>query len=343
MSKKHWATGALAVSAMVVTGVARAGLPQQTANDPASGPARSSVRQTRDWNQQGRATAGRANLDHYIVKVVTQANRDEIAQGQLANQRSSNPDVKKFGMQMVDEHTRLMNKLQQFRGERRGNMAPGTRQPSVTPDRGSSSIQPLRSIMLAQATSSSGDTANDHNATPGTVGNGAAGNGAAGAATTQSQDTANDHNAAGQPGQANPAPAAGTYNQQPGVTSRGFGSPRMAGQGADMGQQSSARQFAQIMDEVSQQNERSIERELSQKEGVQFDRCYLSLQVINHMWLIDALTVFERSASPSLQPILQEGLQAAQQHLTHAKALLSHMESQSKSTAQRDSATLQSR
>jgi predicted outer membrane protein len=333
MSKQHWATGALAVSAMMVTGVARAGVPQQSSNNPASGLAPSSVQRTRDWNQQGRTTAGRTNLDHYIIKVVTQANRDEIAQGQLANQRSSNQDVKKFAMQMVQDHTRLLNKLQQFRGERRST-APGTRQPSFTPNRASSSIQPARSsIMLAQATSAS-DTANDHNATPGAVNNAAAGT-----ATTQSQDNANDHNAAGQ---ANPAPAAGAYNQQPGVTGRGFGS-RMAGQPAAMGQQSSAREFAQMMDEVSQQTEKSIQRELSQKEGVQFDRCYLSWQVLDHIWLIDALTVFERNASPALRPVLQEGLQTAQQHLTHAKALLARVESQSKSTAQRDSTTIQSR
>lgn len=79
-------------------------------------------------------------------------------------------------------------------------------------------------------------------------------------------------------------------------------------------------------------------RELSQKEGVQFDRCYLGQQVMAHMWLTDAITIFERHASTDLQPVLQEGLQTAQQHLTDAKALLARIEQgQPKSTAERQS------
>ena len=53
-----------------------------------------------------------------------------------------------------------------------------------------------------------------------------------------------------------------------------------------------AHQFIGVMDQVAEQTERSIQRELSQKEGVQFDRCFLSWQVLDHMWLVNALTVF---------------------------------------------------
>jgi hypothetical protein len=52
------------------------------------------------------------------------------------------------------------------------------------------------------------------------------------------------------------------------------------------------------------------------------------------MWLSEALSVFQKHASPDLQPLLEEGSQVAQQHLTRAKALLSRIEqSQPKSTA----------
>jgi len=273
---------------------------------------------------------GRTDVDNYLVKVVLQANRDEIATGRLANQRTSNQDVKKFAMQMVDDHTRLMNRLQQFQSGQRTRAMPGARQPAYNTGNGGT----LNNVPATTAgtQSESRDTANDHNAisTP----NGAP----AATAGTQSQigsDTANDHNAAGQ-GQINPAP--GSF-KQPGTVGRRFGG-QMVEQNEMAGRRTAAYQFATIMEEVANQAQQSVQRELSQKEGAQFDRCYLSRQVMDHMWLVDALTVFERNSSPGLQPILQEGLQSAQQHLVHAKSLLARIEQgQAKSTALRELGT----
>jgi predicted outer membrane protein len=104
---------------------------------------------------------------------------------------------------------------------------------------------------------------------------------------------------------------------------------------AGMGAHMAANHFVKIMEEVAQQTQQSLTRELSQKEGVQFDRCYLHAQIFGHTWMVDALTVFERNVSGELQPILQEGLQTAQQHLTHAKALLQRIDQQVKTTASR--------
>jgi hypothetical protein len=192
----------------------------------------------------------------------------------------------------------------------------------------------LNSAPATTGTQSQGgsDTANDHNAISGAL------NSAPATTGTQSQggsDTANDHNSANQ-SQINPAPKS---SNQPGRDGQRIGS-QMVGQNEMAGRRSAAHQFATIMEEVANQTQQSVQRELSQKEGAQFDRCYLSRQVMDHMWLVDALTVFERNASPALQPILQEGLQVAQQHLAHAKALLARIEQgQAKSTAQRESET----
>jgi predicted outer membrane protein len=272
----------------------------------------------------------RTDVDHYLIKVVLQANRDEIAMGRLANQRSANQDVKKFATQMVDDHTRLMSSLQQFQSKQQTRAMPGARQSTNNDLQGRTLNNVPANTTGTQEDSR--DTANDHNATSGTLNSVPATNG------TQSQagsDTANDHNAANQ-NQINPAP--GSFNQ-PGTNGQRFGN-QMVGQNEMAGRRSAAHQFATIMEEVANQTQQSLQRELSQKEGAQFDRCYLSRQVMDHMWLVDALTVFERNASPALQPILQEGLQVAQQHLAHAKALLARIEQgQAKSTAQRESET----
>ncbi len=297
MSKQHWVSGTWAVAAIMATRVAWAALPQQNSNDRATGQVPSTTQRSADSNQnRGRAVNARVDVDHFLTKVIQQANRDEIATAQLAAQRASNPDVKKFATQLVADHTRFMNRLQQFEVGKRSTM-PGARTQGF--NRGASNFQPAPATTQSQATS----------------------------------DTANEHNATGQ-FQTNPPRS---FNQA------ATAAPGVAGQ--DMhARHNAAHQFIGIMDQVAAQTERSIQRELSQKEGAQFDRCFLSWQVLDHMWLVDALTVFEQNSSPGLRPILQEGLQTAQQHLTHAKGLLSRIEQgHTKSTAQRETGLIQER
>ena len=140
MSKQHWVRGAWAVAAIMATGVAWAALPQQTSNDPATGEAPGTTQRSADWNQnRGRAMNGRVDVDHFSTKVIRQANRDEIATAQLAEKRASNPDVKKFAMQLVEDHTRFMNRLQQFEGGQHKAM-PGARTRGL--NQGASNFQP---------------------------------------------------------------------------------------------------------------------------------------------------------------------------------------------------------
>lgn len=284
MTKVHWARGAWAVAAIMATGIASAALPQQIPGN-ATEPVPETPQNQPNWQQQrGHAMAARTNLDHFFVKVAIKASKDEISSARLAEQRTSNPDVKKFAMQMVDDHTRLLNRLEQFRGTERGERGPGMRR-SVAP--GAVNGLTARSQTGVETTSP-------------TVPSGSA------------------------------APNAVARDQ----TGQRFGR-NMPGQTGIAGHHDAAHEFAAIMEEVDDQTQKSLQHELSQKEGVQFDRCYLGQQVAAHIWLTDALQVFERHASSNLQPILQEGLQVAQQHLTHAKALLARIEqSQPKSTAQ---------
>ena len=109
-------------------------------------------------------------------------------------------------------------------------------------------------------------------------------------------------------------PARLLASNQAGTTGQTVGR-QMTGHAGMHADHAAADRFMKIMDNIAQQTHQSLTCELSQKEGVPFDRCYLSSQVFNHTWMVDALTVFERNASSGLQPVLQEGLQTAQQHL----------------------------
>ena len=84
-----------------------------------------------------------------------------------------------------------------------------------------------------------------------------------------------------------------------------------------------AAHFARIMEEVDQNIRQSLVKDLSSKQGTQFDRCYLSSQLFGHMWVVEALKTFDQNASlpPLWKPILQEGLQTSEQHLAHAESL----------------------
>jgi hypothetical protein len=120
--------------------------------------------------------------------------------------------------------------------------------------------------------------------------------------------------------------------QQPGANNAqpGFAGNRMhrGDRMAAMGEHGAASQFAKIMEEVDRNMQQALVRDLSSKQGAQFDRCYLTSQLFGHMWVAEALKTFERDASPQLKSILQEGLQTSEQHLTHIKSLLAKEENQ---------------
>jgi predicted outer membrane protein len=165
--------------------------------------------------------------------------------------------------------------------------------------------------------------------------NGNAANGAADQ-SRQIQPVANEQPAAQQPNNAQPnnrqvngaESTARTAAGEEGVTVRTPGAQVTVGQGNanDNNHRGAARQFLEVEKEVHQQCLQSKTRELSQKEGAQFDRCYMNSQVAAHMGMADHLIVFSRYASPALQAELNEGLQTTQQHLAHAKQIAERLD-----------------
>ena len=108
--------------------------------------------------------------------------------------------------------------------------------------------------------------------------------------------------------------------------------------GRQMTGASGARQFVQIEKEVAAQCLQSKTRELNQKEGAQFDRCYMNMQVGAHMKMADELTVYSRYGSGEFQTICQEGLQTTKEHLTMAKQIAERLDGPTAGTANRNPA-----
>jgi predicted outer membrane protein len=128
-----------------------------------------------------------------------------------------------------------------------------------------------------------------------------------------------------QPGQ-RPAQPRSTAERDPNATNPG--TPRAAARSEALDQQGTSHEMINIEREVAQQCVQSVQRELSEKQGAEADKCFVGMQIGAHMGMVDKLEVFSKHASPELQAALQQGLQTAQQHLDHAKQLAKQLEGQ---------------
>jgi predicted outer membrane protein len=83
-----------------------------------------------------------------------------------------------------------------------------------------------------------------------------------------------------------------------------------------------------IKQEVANTCVKAIQEELSNKSDNEFDRCFVGSQVGAHMHMLAMLQVFERHASPSLAPVIRDGITTVEEHLQRGKQLLKGLESE---------------
>ena len=319
MSRQLWARGvwgiavAVATSALAIAGAQQNNPPQNANQNPSNtqqqnnfqqgsqqqGNAQQALQQgpmgTFQRNGEPRGMAMHNDVDHYLIKVLAKANKDEIEMGKLAQQRSSNPEVKQLANQLVQDHTRFLSSLESLKHNG---------QPATNRQAGNQPIQ--------QGTAFRG-------AAPGTI---------------EQQQPQGQQQPSNNPNQVNPGQNNGFRNNAGQANNETMAGRRAHhDQMAGMGEHGTAGQFAKIMEEVDRNLQQSMVRELSSKQGAQFDRCFLTGQVFGHMWVVEALKVFERDASPQLKPLLQEGLQTSEQHLNHVKSLLAKLDNEPASHA----------
>jgi predicted outer membrane protein len=110
-----------------------------------------------------------------------------------------------------------------------------------------------------------------------------------------------------------------------------------AGQVGRSGDYGDYSQLTQIKQEIGKQCVQSMQRELGQKQGKEFDKCYIGSQVGAHMHMVDSLTVLSRHTTGELQQAINDGLETSQQHLEHAKQIAKQLEGSSDSGADRSS------
>jgi predicted outer membrane protein len=87
-----------------------------------------------------------------------------------------------------------------------------------------------------------------------------------------------------------------------------------------------------LLQEVGRQCLESHRRELEQKQGLEFDRCYMGMAVGMHMAMNDLLTVFQNHASGELKIAFADAQRVVQQHLNEAKQISKRLEGASLGT-----------
>ena len=85
---------------------------------------------------------------------------------------------------------------------------------------------------------------------------------------------------------------------------------------------------------VAQQCVALQQRELSQKQGAEFDRCFMGGQIAAHLGMLAKLQASEQFASPQLRQLCTQMSQTVQQHLDHAKQIAKSLEEEAGSGAQ---------
>jgi predicted outer membrane protein len=120
-----------------------------------------------------------------------------------------------------------------------------------------------------------------------------------------------------------PATPGATDRALPGATAQPIGS-----QGLN---------FVALKQQIGQKCLELVQRDLEEKEGSQFDKCYIGGQIGEHMHVLATLEVVRNQASPELAAVLDKGIETTKSHLEHAQKIMKALDQQSTETARRDS------
>ena len=296
------------------------------AADDADNPRAGSKASTRAAARSDAGADSNAECDNMLVQCLIIDNEGEIALAEFAQQHTKNEEVKQFAAMMIEEHSSMLDKLRSAASDPHA---------SGTTDAGIRLVAATEDDVRAEA--GADDAATDNGATDdGATDDGATDDDARG---DDADPNAADADAVGDDAAADvdaDVDAGAGSNADPNADS---GRERPRGNRADDLRDTThandahsdhgvAAKMLQIKKELGEQCLKTTQSELSAKKGADFDKCYMTQQVMAHLHMIDTMTVYKNHASPAVQSLLDEGISTAQTHLTHAKDLCKKCEAQ---------------
>jgi len=82
----------------------------------------------------------------------------------------------------------------------------------------------------------------------------------------------------------------------------------------------------QLKEEIGKQCVENATRDLSSKQGAQFDKAYIGQQIAAHGDMLATLQVFERHASGQLKDVINKGIQTTQHHKQEAEKIMAELD-----------------
>lgn len=92
------------------------------------------------------------------------------------------------------------------------------------------------------------------------------------------------------------------------------------------GQNDALQQLASLEKQIGERCKQNLREELQQKQGAEFDKCYVGSQIAGHMDSVAKLEVLQQQGPDQIKQLAQQALPKVQQHLEHAKQLMKQLE-----------------
>ncbi len=250
-------------------------------------------------------------------------NQLEISVNQFASQRASSPEVKGFAQEMIRAHGEMAQKLNQAVTNANATALPRTGQtPYAAGYRGQPETAPA-APGTPEANPAQGTPAQGSQSAPAPAPAPAANPSQVSPAPAAADGSTAAPAAAA--AQTPPPSAAAPGTSEPATFSAGGAAAGQAGVAAAT-QGGSRLNPATLKRDIDSQFLTLIEQKLGQKQGQDFDRCFMEGQVAAHLNMIATLQAAQNHASAQLRPVLDEGLATAQKHLSEAESLATKLQ-----------------
>jgi predicted outer membrane protein len=85
-------------------------------------------------------------------------------------------------------------------------------------------------------------------------------------------------------------------------------------------------QLIALEQQIVQHCTQAAKEDLQQKQGADFDKCFVGGQIVGHAKTLSALEVLQQQGPEAIQQLAKEAHPAVQKHLEHAKQLMKQLE-----------------
>jgi predicted outer membrane protein len=223
----------------------------------------------------------RGQLEQLLITLLIIENNKEISLGQIAEQTSKNDKVREFAQMIQKDHGNFVQKLQEL------SAASGSRGARLGSQSGDLVTEPGRAASATAATETRSDAKRD-------------------------------------------APARDDQERERGQRDRSVAGAREDGQREGAGRHTVARpvipntpgsELLQYWQDVSEECVNSARKDAQQQSPEEFEKLFITAQLLAHKGMLDKLRIAERNASPQLAQVLRDAQGTTKQHLEHAEQL----------------------